>query len=192
MYGTRAELDDAVVDESSNPGDTFFAGVARAWEASAAPAAEAGIRVAYLRSGIVLTPAGGTLGRLLPLVRAGLGGPLGSGRQYWTWISLVDEVAAIVHLLDAPVSGPVNLAAPNPATNGELTRALAQSLRRPAIVRAPAFAVRLLLGDFSQEILGSVRAVPAVLEASGFTWTHPDVPDVAAWVTARPAPQQSL
>ena len=192
VYGTRAGLGDAVVDESSDLGDTFFAGVARAWEASAAPAADAGVRVAYLRSGIVLAPSGGALGRLLPLVRAGIGGPLGSGRQYWTWISLVDEVAAIVHLLDAPVSGPVNLAAPNPATNGELTRALAQALRRPAIVHAPAFAVRLIIGEFSQEILGSVRAVPTALTTSGFTWTPPDVPDVAAWVTAPPEAQQRL
>lgn len=182
-YGTHAGRGDEVLDEFSTLGDTFFAGVVRAWEASTAPAQDAGIRVAHLRSGIVMAPSGGALGRLLPIVRAGLGGPLGSGRQYWSWISLVDEVGAIVHLLDAPVSGPVNLTTPHPATNAEITTALARAVHRPAFVRVPAFAVRLALGEFAQEVLGSIRALPGALSGSGFTWHHPDVPDVAAWVT---------
>lgn len=182
-YGTYADRGDEVLDEGSELGDTFFAGIVRAWEGATAPAEDAGIRVAHLRSGIVLAPAGGALGRLLPIVRLGLGGPLGSGRQYWSWISLVDEVRAIVHLLDAPVAGPVNLTAPHPATNAELTRALARAAHRPAVLPVPAFAVRLLLGEFAQEVLGSIRALPRALADSGFTWTHPDLPGVAAWVT---------
>lgn len=190
-YGTHQGRGDEVLDETSTLGDTYFAGVVRAWEASTAPAQDTGIRVAHLRSGIVMAPSGGALGRLLPIVRAGIGGPLGSGRQYWSWISLVDEVRAIVHLLDAPVSGPVNLTTPHPATNAEITATLAHALRRPALVRVPAFAVRLVLGEFAQEVLGSIRALPGALASSGFTWTHPDVPDVAAWVTQRAVTSQS-
>ena len=184
-YGTVAGRGDEVLDETSALGDTYFADVVRAWEASTAPAQDAGVRVAHLRSGIVLAPKGGALGRLLPIVRAGIGGPLGSGRQYWSWISLVDEVGAIAHLLDAPVAGPVNLTAPHPATNAEITAVLARALYRPALIRVPALAVRLAIGEFAQEILGSVRALPGVLVRSGFTWTHPDVPDVATWVAGR-------
>ncbi|MGV8968456.1 MAG: TIGR01777 family oxidoreductase [Cellulomonas sp.] len=184
-YGTYADRGAEVLDESSTLGDTFFAGVVRAWEGSTARAQDAGIRVAHLRTGIVMAPSGGALGRLLPIVRLGVGGPLGTGRQYWSWISLVDEVRAIVHLLTAPVAGPVNLTAPQPATNAELTRALAQAAHRPAIIPVPAFAVRLLLGEFAQEVLGSVRALPQALTDSGFTWTHPDLPTVADWVTTR-------
>ncbi|RYV50286.1 TIGR01777 family oxidoreductase [Pengzhenrongella frigida] len=184
-YGTYADRGDEVLDETSALGDTFFAGIVRAWEGAASPAEDAGIRVAHLRSGIVMAPSGGALGRLLPIVRLGVGGPLGSGRQYWSWISLVDEVRAIVHLLQAPVAGPVNLTTPHPATNAELTSALARAAHRPAVIKVPAFAVRLVLGEFAQEVLGSVRALPTALVDSGFTWTHPDVPDVAAWVTGR-------
>ena len=184
-YGTYADRGAEVLDETSTLGDTFFAGIVRAWEGSTARAQDAGIRVAHLRTGIVMAPSGGALGRLLPIVRLGLGGPLGTGRQYWSWISLVDEVRAIVHLLTAPVSGPVNLTSPHPATNAELTRALAQAAHRPAIIPVPAFAVRLLLGEFAQEVLGSVRALPGALTDSGFAWTHPDLPTVADWVTTR-------
>ena len=190
-YGTYAGRGDEVLDESSMLGDTFFAGVVRLWEASTAPAQDAGIRVAHLRSGIVVARSGGALGRLLPIVRAGVGGPLGSGHQYWSWISLVDEVRAIAHLLETPVSGPVNLTAPHPSTNAELTAALAHALRRPAVVRVPAFAVRLILGEFAQEVLGSIRALPGVLAGSGFAWSHPDVSDAAAWVTQRELTRRS-
>ncbi|QTE28401.1 TIGR01777 family oxidoreductase [Pengzhenrongella sicca] len=185
-YGLLAGRGDEVLDESTALGDTFFAGVVRTWEGCAAPAEDAGVRVAYLRSGIVLAPRGGALGRLLPLVRAGVGGPLGSGRQYWSWITLTDEVAAIAHLLTAPVAGPVNFTSPEPATNADLTAALARAVHRPAVIKVPAFAVRLAIGEFSQEVLGSVRAVPRALSASGFTWTHPGIADAARWVTARP------
>jgi uncharacterized protein len=179
-YGDRgADL----LDEHEPLGTTYFAGVVRQWEASTLPAVEAGVRVAHLRSGIVLAPRGGALGRLLPLVRAGLGGPLGSGRQFWSWITLPDEVRAIIHLLDAPVQGPVNMVAAAD-TNADLTRALAHALHRPAVLRAPAWAVRIALGDFAPEILGSIRAVPRALTDSGYVPVHPDLAAAVRYVTA--------
>ncbi|MEN1976715.1 TIGR01777 family oxidoreductase [Cellulomonas olei] len=175
-YGDRG---DEVVTEDEPYGDTFLAGVVRRWEAAAAPAVEhPDVRVAFLRTGIVLSARGGALGRLLPLVRLGLGGPLGSGRQYWSWITLEDEVRAVLHLLDAPVSGPVNLVA-QPATQVEVVRALAARLHRPAVLPVPAWALRVALGEFSQEILGSLRAVPDALTAAGFVHRHP-TPEAAA------------
>ncbi len=175
-YGYRG---DDVVTEADPYGDSYLADVVRQWEAAAAPAVErSGVRVAFLRTGIVLARSGGAAGRLLPLVRLGLGGPLGSGRQYWSWISLEDEVRAILHLLDAPVSGPVNLVA-EPATQVEIVRALARAVHRPAVLPVPGFALRLALGQFSDEILGSLRATPAALTAAGFVHRHP-TPDAAA------------
>ncbi|MDM8084246.1 TIGR01777 family oxidoreductase [Cellulomonas cellasea] len=178
-YGDRG---DTVVDESQPLGQTFFAGVVRQWEASTQAAEAAGVRVAHLRTGIVLAPSGGALGRLLPLLRLGIGGPLGPGSQYWSWIALPDEVAAIAHLLTAPVRGPVNMVtAATP--NAELTRAIAAELHRPAVLQPPAWALRLVLGDLSQEVLGSVRADPGKLLASGFTPRYPDVASAARYVT---------
>ena len=175
-YGERGTV---AVTEAEPYGATFLAGVVRRWEAAAAPAVEhPGIRVAFLRTGIVLEPGAGALGRLLPLVRLGLGGPLGSGRQYWSWITLEDEVRAILHLLDAPVHGPVNLVA-EPATQLDVVRALAERLHRPALLPAPAWAVRLGLGTFAEEILGSLRAVPSALTAAGFVHRHPTITDAA-------------
>lgn len=182
-YGDRG---DDELTESEPYGDTYLADVVRQWEAATAPAEDAGVRVVHLRTGVVLSPQGGALARLLPLVRLGLGGRLGSGRQYWSWITLPDEVRAIEHLLTAPVHGPVNLVA-EPARNAEVVEALAAAFGRPAVVGAPSFALRALLGDFSSEILGSVRAVPAVLRATGFRFAHPDVQAAAAWVRASTA-----
>jgi uncharacterized protein (TIGR01777 family) len=176
-YGYRG---DEVVTEQTPYGDSFLAGVVEQWEAAAAPAvAHPDVRVAFLRTGIVLAPAGGALGKLLPLIRLGLGGPIGSGRQFWSWITLEDEVRAILHLLDAPVSGPVNLVA-EPATQIELVRALAARLHRPAVLPVPGFALKIALGQFSDEILGSLRATPAALTASGFEHRHPTPRDAAA------------
>lgn len=190
--GAYGERGDDVLDETSPLGDSWFAGLVRDWEAATAPASAAGARVVHLRSGIVLTPAGGALGRLLPFVRAGVGGRLGSGQQYWSWITLPDEVSAIVHLLQADdVRGPVDLTAPHPATNAEVTRELARALRRPARVPVPAVALRLYLGEFSGEVLGSIRALPAVLSASGFRWEHPTIADAAAWVAGEVHPARS-
>lgn len=169
-YGYRGDVE---VTEAEPYGDSYLAGVVRRWEAAAAPAVERDdVRVAFLRTGIVLARSGGAAGRLLPLIRLGLGGPLGSGRQYWSWISLEDEVRAILHLLDAPVSGPVNLVA-EPVTEIEIVRALAEAVHRPAVLPVPGFALKLALGQFSDEILGSLRVVPKALTASGFVHRHP-------------------
>lgn len=180
-YGSRGE---DVLDEGEPLGSTFFAHVVRQWEAATAPAQDAGIRVAHLRTGIVLGQGGGALGPLLPLIKAGLGGRLGSGKQFWPWITLLDQVRAIEHLLTAPEHGPVNMVT-RPARNADVVAALAAAMNRPAIVPVPAFALRLVLGDFSSEVLGSIRAVPAVLDASGFESTHADLRDAAAWVAQR-------
>jgi uncharacterized protein (TIGR01777 family) len=177
-YGDRGEEE---LDERSSFGDTYFAGVVRAWEAATAPAERAGVRVVHLRTSVVLDAHGGALGRLLPLVRLGLGGRLGSGRQFWSWITLHDEVRAIEHLLTGSVEGPVNLVAAA-TRNADVVAALAAAVHRPAVLPVPAWALRLVLGDFSSEVLGSVRAVPSVLAASGFRPDHPDIATAAAWV----------
>ncbi|MGY4642791.1 TIGR01777 family oxidoreductase [Cellulomonas sp. URHB0016] len=180
-YGDRGEVE---LDEHEPLGTTFFADVVRQWEAATAPAQDAGVRVVHLRTGVVLGRHGGALGRLLPLLRIGLGGRLGSGRQFWPWITLTDEVRAVAHLLDAPVHGPVNLVA-HADRNADVVHTLAHAMHRPAVVPVPAFALRTLLGDFSSEVLGSIRAVPAVLDASGFRPDHPDLRAAAEWLVPR-------
>lgn len=175
-YGSRG---DQVVTERTGYGDTFLAEVVRAWEDAARPAVDdPRVRVAFLRTGIVLARGGGALGPMLPLIRAGLGGPLGSGRQFWAWISLEDEVRAICHLLDAPVHGPVNLVA-EPARCRDVVHALAGVLHRPAVLPVPGWALRAVVGDFAQEILGSTRALPEVLDGSGFVHRHRTVDQAA-------------
>lgn len=185
IYGDRG---DEVLTEASEPGRSFLAGVAVQWEAEAAPAVEAGIRTAFLRTGIVLTPEGGALAKLLPLFRLGLGGRMGSGRQWWSWISLADEVGAIRFLLDAPVQGPVNLTAPTPVTNAEFTKVLARVLGRPALLPVPAFAPKLLRGpELAQELLfASQRVRPTVLEGAGYGFAHPDLETALRELLGRP------
>ncbi|MDM7853636.1 TIGR01777 family oxidoreductase [Cellulomonas alba] len=185
-YGDRG---DDVLDEHEPLGSTFFAGVVRDWEAASGPAVDAGVRVVHLRTSLVLGPGGGALGRLLPILRLGLGGRLGSGRQFWPWITLPDEVAAIVHLLGADVGGPVNLVT-HADRNADVVGALARAFHRPAVVPVPAWAIRTALGDFSSEVLGSVRAVPTKLEESGFRPLHGDLDTAATWVAAARAAQQ--
>ncbi|KZM37282.1 TIGR01777 family oxidoreductase [Oerskovia enterophila] len=180
-YGDRGA---EVLTETSGPGTTFLARVVTEWEAATAPAQDAGVRVAHLRTGIVLSPDGGALARMLPLLRLGVGGRLGSGTQYWSWITLRDHVSAVLHLLDADVHGPVNLTGPAPATNAEVTRALAQALHRPAALPVPSVALKVVLGEFASDVLGSQRALPRVLEASGFTFEHDDLESAARWVTS--------
>jgi uncharacterized protein (TIGR01777 family) len=179
-YGDRGDVE---LDEGEPLGTTFFADVVRQWEAATAPAQDAGVRVVHLRTGVVLGPHGGALGPLLPLLRLGLGGRLGSGRQFWPWITLTDEVRAVEHLLHASVEGPVNLVA-HADRNADVVGALARAMHRPAVVPVPAFALRTLLGDFSSEVLGSIRAVPAALAASGFKPVHPDLGSASAWLAA--------
>ncbi|MGC0414749.1 TIGR01777 family oxidoreductase [Embleya sp. AB8] len=174
--GFYGDTGDRVVDESAPPGTGFLADLCTDWEAATAPALEAGIRVAHLRTGLVISPSGGALGRMFPLIRAGLGGRLGSGRQYWSFISLVDEIAAIRHVLDRPdLAGPVNLTAPNPVTNAAATKAMGRALHRPTFLAVPPFALRAAVGPFAAELLTGQRVLPATLLASGFTFNHPTI-----------------
>lgn len=186
--GAYGDQGDTVLTESSPYGDGFLADVVRAWEAAAEPVRAAGLRVVHLRTGIVLAPTGGALSRLLPLVRAGVAGPMGSGDQFWSWITLEDQVRAILHLLESSTEGPVNLTAPAPARNADLTRALGDAFGRPTKIKVPAFALKIALGEFSSELLGSQRVHPAVLEDAGFEFTHPSIHAAARWVAdGRPA-----
>jgi hypothetical protein len=179
IYGNRG---DELLDESSAPGSGFLADLCRQWEAAAQPAVDAGIRVVHLRFGVILGPGPGALAKMLPVFRLGLGGTLGSGRQWVSWISLDDVIAAILFILETPtVAGPVNLTSPNPVTNGQLTRALSAALHRPAVLPAPAFALRLALGQMADEaLLASARAVPSRLLAAGFQFAHPTVAQALA------------
>ena len=164
------------VDESAPAGTGFLAGLVRDWEAAAEPARQAGLRVATLRSGIVLSRRGGILGPLLALFRLGLGARIGDGTQYISWISVTDHVAAVRYLLDHPeIDGPVNLTAPGPVTNAEFTAELARTLRRPALLRVPAPVIRAGLGEMSGELLGSQRVLPGRLLAAGFPFSQPDL-----------------
>lgn len=171
IYGDRGN---EILDETSAPGAGFLANLCREWEAAAQPARDAGIRVVHLRFGVVLSPASGALAKMLPLFRLGLGGPLGSGRQWMSWIGLDDAVGAMQYALQTPtVEGPVNLTAPNPVTNAEFTRLLAHALRRPAFLPAPAFALRLAFGRMADEaLLASTRAMPSRLLTHGFQFRH--------------------
>ena len=164
------------VDESAPAGTGFLAHLVRDWESAARPAAEAGVRVVYLRSGVVLSRKGGMLGPLVPLFRLGLGARLGPGTQFISWISLTDHVAAVKFLLDhTGVDGPVNLTAPVPATNAEFTADLARVLHRPALLRVPAPVLRTGLGELSGELLGSARVLPQRLQEAGFAFRYPGI-----------------
>lgn len=168
--GYYGDTGDTEVDESAPKGRGFLADVVAAWEEAADPAREAGIRVVHPRTGLVVSGRGGAWARMFPLFKAGIGGRLGSGKQYWSWISMRDEIAALRFLLDGDLSGPVNLTAPNPATNAEVTRAMGEVLRRPTALPVPAFALRTVLGEFSSEVLGSARVRPTRLMEAGFNW----------------------
>jgi uncharacterized protein len=168
--GYYGDTGDDAVDEDSPAGSDFLADVCVAWEAAADPARAAGIRVVHPRTGLVIAPRGGAWGRLTPIVKAGIGGRLGSGRQWWSWITLSDEIAALRLLIDSDLSGPVNLTAPLPATNAEVIRAMGEVLRRPTVLPVPAIALTTLLGEFSTEILGSHRVLPRRLTDAGFAF----------------------
>ncbi len=174
--GYYGDHGDEVIDETTGPGDDFPARVCVEWEASAQAAVDAGIRVTFLRTGIVQSTEGGALARQLPFFRLCLGGKAGSGRQYISWISIEDEVRAICHLIDADVAGPVNLVAPEPVTNAEYTKVLFRVLRRP-MTFLPMTGPRLLYGRELADslLLTSQRVVPDVLTASGFTFSEPEL-----------------
>jgi uncharacterized protein len=171
IYGSRG---DEILTEKSVPGSEFLAECCIAWEASAQPAKAAGIRVAHLRFGAVLSPHRGALAKILPLFRLGLGGRLGSGHQWMSWISLPDAVDAVAHILNTPqLAGPINMVSPIPVTNAEFTRTLAHAVHRPAILPAPAFALRAALGEMADEaLLASARVIPDQLTGTGFHFQH--------------------
>jgi hypothetical protein len=176
IYGAR---DDEALTESSAHGTGFLAEVCEQWEAAAAPASDAGVRTVFLRTGIVLSPQGGALKKLLAVFKIGIGGRFGSGKQWQSWISLDDELGAIEFLLDAPVSGPVNLTAPQPVTNAEFTRVLARVVKRPAVLPIPSFGPKLLLGaELADALLFTgQRVLPNVLTTNGYVFAHATLED---------------
>jgi len=169
--GFYGETGNRAVVETDRGGDDFLSAVCREWESAADLAV--GVRTVKIRTGLVFDPTGGALGRILPLFRFGLGGKLGSGKQWWSWVTLHDEVKAIIHCLTADISGPVNVTAPNPVTNQEFTGTLARALHRPALFPVPAFVLKIVIGGFSSEILGSKKVLPKALQDSGFVFDYP-------------------
>jgi len=166
-----------VVTEEDPAGTDFLAQLCVRWEAATAAAEAAGVRVAHLRSGLVLDRSAMLVKVLGPIFRLGLGGRMGSGRQYWPWISLADEIGAIRHLLTADVSGPVNLTGPQPVTNAEFVAELGRQVHRPTVLPVPSLALRLALGEFGRSsVVGGQRALPERLRESGYAFTHPDLP----------------
>lgn len=170
----------AIVDESALPGNTFLADVVVRWEAATAAAVDAGLRVAFARTGLVVARSGGAFGRMIPIVKAGVGGRLGSGTQWWSFISLTDEIRALRFLIDNELEGPFNLVAPRPVTNNEAVHDLGSALKRPTALPVPSLALRLALGEFAGEITMSQGVAPQRLTAAGFTWDHPTLPQALA------------
>ena len=171
--GWYGESGNRAVVESDRVGDDFLAAVCREWESAADLAGD--VRTVKLRTGLVLDPTGGALGKMLPLFRFGLGGKLSDGKQWWSWITLHDQIRAIAFLLENRVSGPVNLTSPNPVTNSEFTAGLARAMHRPALFPVPAFALKIVLGGFSAEVLGSKKVMPQALTEAGFTFDYPHI-----------------
>jgi hypothetical protein len=171
IYGDRG---DQILDETAAPGTGYLADLCRAWETAADPARAAGIRVVHARLGVILAAQGGALAKMLPPFRLGLGGPLGSGQQWMSWIALHDAVRGIQFVAATlAISGPVNFVAPEPVTNAEFTKMLARKLHRPACFRAPAFALKLALGQMAEQtLLASQRGIPAVLNHTGFQFQY--------------------
>ncbi|MSO25784.1 MAG: TIGR01777 family protein [Candidatus Nanopelagicaceae bacterium] len=171
--GYYGETGNREVTEVDRGGDDFLSIVCREWEsvANLAPS----VRTIKLRTGLVLDPTGGALGRMIPLFKFGIGGKLGSGKQWWSWITLHDQVRAMIFLMQSEIEGAVNITSPNPVTNKEFTAALAHALKRPAVFPAPGFALRAVLGGFSSEVLGSKKVTPKVLMDNGFEFEYPFV-----------------
>ncbi len=173
-YGSRG---DEILTEESAPGPGFLSDVCREWEAATEAATAAGIRVAHTRFGVVLTPEGGALKQMLPLFRSGLGGKLGDGEEWMSWITLDDLLSGILHVIDhESLRGAVNFTAPQPVRNLEFTKAMGEVLHRPAVIPAPAFALRLAFGEMADAaLLVSARVLPEKLAASGFQFQHPSI-----------------
>ncbi|WP_225831017.1 TIGR01777 family oxidoreductase [Streptomyces sp. NK08204] len=176
--GFYGDTGDRAVDEDAPAGDGFLPSLCVEWEAAAAPAREAGVRTVFARTGLVVARGGGAWGRLFPLFSAGLGGRLGDGRQYWSYIALHDEVAAIRFLIDSEsLSGPFNLTAPQPLTNRQITEAMGRVLHRPTPFAVPAPVLRAVLGEMAADVLGSQRVLPRRLLESGFEFAFPGIDD---------------
>jgi len=174
--GFYGDTGDRFVDEEAPAALDFAATTAREWEEAAAPASDAGIRTVFLRTGIVLSTKGGALGKVLPLFKAGVGGRLGSGHQYISWIARPDHIAAMRFLLDADdINGPVNLTAPNPVTNREYTKAIAAAVHRPALFPAPTLALKAVLGEFAGNVVGGQRVLPKRLVDAGFEFGYSEI-----------------
>ncbi|WP_128437162.1 TIGR01777 family oxidoreductase [Streptomyces cyaneus] len=172
-YGETGERE---VDESAPPGEGFLPSLVVDWEGAATPAQEAGVRTVFPRTGLVVAREGGAWGRLFPLFKAGVGGRMGDGRQYWSFVSLHDEVAAIRHLIERDdLSGPFNVTAPQPLTNREITEAMGRVLHRPTLFTVPAPVLRAVLGEMAGDVLGSQRVLPKRLLESGFTFAFPEI-----------------
>ena len=171
--GWYGESGNRAVVESDRVGDDFLAAVCHEWESAADLAVD--VRTVKLRTGLVLDPTGGALGKILPIFRFGLGGKLSNGKQWWSWITLHDQIRAIAFLLENKISGPVNLTSPNPVTNSEFTAGLARALHRPALFPVPALALKIVLGGFSAEVLGSKKVMPQALTEAGFTFDYPHI-----------------
>ena len=179
-YGDRG---DEVLTEESPPGRDYLSGVVVRWEAAAQPALDAGIPVAFVRTGLVMAPGAGAFRPLVLLGRLGLGGPMGSGREWWPWITLVDEVRLLTHLIDHPeLVGAFNAAAPGNARQKEIAAAIGAALSRPALVPAPRFALRAVIGELADYVVSSQRLSPTALLESGFTFTHPDLTSAVRWL----------
>lgn len=185
-YGNRG---DEVLTERSPRGSGFLADVVDAWEQAAEPARAAGIRTVHLRQGIVLSRHGGALAKLVLPFRLGLGGRVGSGRQWWSWVGLDDTVAAYLFALDHPLTGPVNVVAPDVVTNREFVKALGRALRRPAVLPLPGLAVKAMFGRMGEEmLLGGQRALPAALTEAGFSFGRPDLDAALEHALRAPSP----
>ncbi|MFJ5727757.1 TIGR01777 family oxidoreductase [Streptomyces paradoxus] len=174
--GYYGETGERTADESTPAGEGFLPALCVEWEGATAPAQEAGVRTVFTRTGLVVSREGGAWGRLFPLFRAGAGGRLGDGRQYWSFVALHDEVAAIRHLIDTDgLSGPFNVTAPNPVTNREITAAMGRVLHRPTLFPVPAAVLRTVLGEMAGDVLGSARVLPTRLLESGFRFAFPEI-----------------
>jgi uncharacterized protein (TIGR01777 family) len=183
---------DRVLDEDAPRGTTYVSDIAAAWEASTEPAVAGGARVVLARTGVVLSAKGGAYGRLLPLFRLGLGGRIGSGRQWWSWVALDDYVRAVRFVLDRDdLAGPVNVSAPEPLTNAEMTAAMGRVLHRPTVFLAPGWAMKVPLRDFAEDLLGGQRVVPRRLLDAGFTFAHPTFEPALREVLAQGHPRST-
>lgn len=183
IYGSRG---DELLSENASAGDGFLADLTAVWEDAASPAVQAGIPTAFLRTSLVLDRSGGSFPRMALPFKVGIGGKVGSGDQWWSWITLRDEVRAIEHILTTQLTGPVNLAAPQPVRNGDFAEALGRAMHRPAVFPTPAFGLGLVLGsEFAEQVLlASQRVVPTVLEQSGFAFTDGSLPEALSAILA--------